>query len=402
MRIGVFTTLFPYKKPFNEVSVDIENYIRGGVGEAVYNLSLRLAQLGHEIYVFTTSADSKDHIEEYKNITIFRYGRRFKIADTDISLSLLNGALKHDLDIVHLHLGSPPATLAALRYIKKRKKPFVVTHHLDPEWNYGSIIRRVLVFIYAKYYVKKALSRSDVVIALSENFLNMSKFLSDYRTKIEIIPNGINSEDFDIPCTKIEARERLGLSPDDAILLFVGSLTERKGPQVLLRAMPMILRDTPDTRVVIVGSSTGYLKSLEKLAHELGIESNIEFTGFVDDATKVMYYKSADVFVLPSFSEAFPIVILEASVCGLPLVVSNLEVFRTIVEDGHNGIFTKTGDENDLAGKITHLLKNEDVRKKMGENGRKKIEDYSWDRIAAETEKVYKETEQTLKDNAKR
>ena len=368
----------------------IENYIRGGVGEVVYNLSLKLAQLGHEIYVFTTSADSKDHIENYKNITIFRYGRRFKIADTDISVSLLNGALKHDLDVVHLHLGSPPATLAALRYIKKRKKPFVVTHHLDPEWNYGSIIRRVLVFIYAKYYVKKALSRSDVVIALSENFLNMSKFLSDYRTKIEIIPNGINLKDFDTTYTKIEARERLGVSPDDRIILFVGALTERKGPQVLLRAMPIILGDAPDSRAIVVGSSTDYLKSLEKLAHDLGIESNIEFTGFVDDATKVMYYKSADVFVLPSFSEAFPIVILEASVCGLPLVVSNLEAFRTIVEDGHNGIFTKTGDENDLAEKIIYLLKNEDVRNRMGESAREKVGDYSWDGVAEETEKVYR------------
>lgn len=389
MRIGIFTTLFPYKKPFKEVSAGTENYIRGGVGEVVYNLSLKLAQLGHEIYVFTTSADSKDHMEEYKNITIFRYGRRFKIADTDISLSLLNGAMKHDLDIVHLHLGSPPATLAALRYIKKRKKPFVVTHHLDPEWNYGSIIRRVLVFIYAKYYVKKVLSRSDVAIALSEHFLNVSKFLSDYRTKIKIIPNGINLEDFDTPYTKIEARTELGVSSDNRIILFVGALTERKGPQVLLRAMPIILRDAPDTRVVIVGSSTGYLKSLEKLAHELGIESNIEFTGFVDDTTKVMYYKSADVFVLPSFSEAFPIVILEASVCGLPLVVSNLEVFKTIVRDGYTGVFTKTGDEKDLAEKIIHLLKNEDVRNMMGKNARGKVGDYSWDSVAEETEEVY-------------
>ena len=389
MRRGLFTTLFPYKKPFKGVSAGTENYIRGGVGEVVYNLSLKLSQLGHEIYVFTTSADSKDHIEEYKNITIFRYGRRFKIADTDISLSLLNGAMKHDLDIVHLHLGSPPATLAALRYIKKRKKPFVVTHHLDPEWNYGSIIRRVLVFIYAKYYVKKALSRSDVVIALSEHFLNMSKFLSEYRTKIEIIPNGINSEDFDTPYTKLEAREKLGVSPDDRIVLFVGTLTERKGPQVLLRAMPIILRDIPDTRVVTVGSSTDYLKSLEKLAHNLGIESNIEFTGFVDDATKVMYYKSADVFVLPSFSEAFPMVILEASVSGLPLVVSNLEAFRAIVEDGYNGIFTKTGNENDLAEKITYLLKNDDVRNVMGKNAKEKVGDYSWDSVAEETEEVY-------------
>lgn len=391
MRIGLFTTLFPYKKPFNEKVHGVKDYIRGGVGEVVYNLSLKLAQLGHEVYIFTTSADRKDHIEEYGNITLFRYGRRFKIADTDISLSLLNGPLKCDLDIVHLHLGSPPATLAALRYIKKKRKTFVVTHHLDPEWNYGSIIRRILVFIYAKYYVKKALSKSDIIIALSEHFLNMSKFLSDYITKIEIIPNGINLEDFDSPYTKIEAREKLGLSLDDKIILFVGALTERKGPQVLLKAMPIILRNVPDSRLILVGSSTDYLKSLEKLAKDLSIESNVEFTGFVDDATKVMYYKSADVFVLPSFSESFGIVLLEASACGLPLVVSDLEAFRAIIEEGYNGLFTKTGDGKGFASKIIPLLKNEEERIRMGANAKEKVKDYSWERIAEETKKIYEE-----------
>lgn len=390
MRIGLFTTLFPYKKPFNNESVGMENYIRGGVGEVVYNLSLKLAQLGHEIYIFTTSADSNDYIEKYGNITLFRYVRRFKIADTDISPSLFNGALKYDLDVVHLHLGSPPATLAALRYIKKRRKPFVVTHHLDPEWNYGSIIRRVLVFIYSKYYVKKALSKSDIIIALSEHFLIMSKFLGKYRTKIKIIPNGINLEDFDTLYTKIEARENLDLSLDDKIILFVGGLTERKGPQVLLKAMPIILRNVPDSRLVLVGSFTDYLKQLERLAKDLGIETNVEFAGFVDDATKMMYYKSADFFVLPSFSEAFPIALLEAAACGLPLVVSNLEAFRTIIEEGYNGLFTKTGDEKDLAEKVIYLLENEDIRKRMSKNTIKKVEDYSWDRVAEEIENVYR------------
>ena len=389
MRIGLFTTLFPYKKPFNEKAHGVKDYIRGGVGEVVYNLSLKLAQLGHEICIFTTSADSEDYIEVYRNITLFRYGRRFKIADTDISLSLLNGALKYDFDVIHLHLGTPPATLAALRYIKKKRKPFVVTPHTNPEWNYGSIIRRILVFIYAKYYVKKALSKSDIIIALSEHFLNMSKFLGKYRNKIEIIPNGINLGDFDSPYSKIEAREKLGLPLDDKIILFVGTLTECKGPQVLLKAMPIILRDVPDSRLILAGSPTDYLKSLEKLAKDLGIESNVKFTGLVDGATKVVYYKSADVFVLPSFSESFGIVLLEASACGLPLVVSDLEVFRAIIEEGYNGLFTKTGDGKDFASKIIPLLKNEEERIRMGANAKEKVKDYSWEWIAEETEKIY-------------
>lgn len=373
MKIGFFTTSFPYKRPFNKKSIGLESYMTGGVGEVVYNLSIKLDQLGHKICIFTTSADSEDSIEKYRNIIVYRYGKNLKIADTNISLGLLNKPKKHDLDIVHLHSGSPPATLSALRYIKGNRKPFVVTHHLDPEWNYGSLIRRILVFVYGKYHLNNALSKSDVIIGLSDYFINTSKYLPYFREKAVVIPNGINLDDFDAPYTKKDARNRIRLPQDNKIILFVGSLTERKGPQVLLNAMPTILKAHPDARLILVGSTTAYIRHLEKLARDLCIESEIKFTGYVDDATKMMYYKSSDIFVLPSFSEAFPLVLLEASACGLPIVVSDLEVFKEIVEEGYNGISAKTGDAESLAEKIIYLLDNEHVRDEMGENAAKKV-----------------------------
>lgn len=388
MRIGIFTTLFPYKKPFNEINEG--DYIRGGLEEVVYNLSLKLSKFGHEIYVFTTSADTKDHIEKYENITLFRYGRNFRIADTDISFRLLNGALDYDLDIVHLHLGTPPATLAALNYIGKRNRPFIVTHHLDPGWDYGSILRRLLVYIYAKYYVKKAFSESDVIIALSENYLNVSKFLCDYKDKIKIIPNGINLEEFDSPYTRTDARHKLGLLPDDKIILFVGSITKRKGPQILIEAMNLILKKGINTRLVLVGSYTTYVKYLEKLISDLHITSNVRLTGFINDDIKLLYYKSADVLVLPSFSEAFPMTLLEASAFRLPLVVSDLEAFKAIVDNEYNGLISKVGDAKDLSEKISYILNDDIIRNKMSINARKKVENYSWDIIANETDKIYR------------
>ena len=106
---------------------------------------------------------------------------------------------------------------------------------------------------------------------------------------------------------------------------------------------------------------------------------------------KPFYYRAADVFVLPSVmkSEVFPIVLLEASASGLPMVVSDLDTLKCIIEDGYNGIVTKRGDENNLAGAIIYLLENEGVREKMGKNAREKVKDYSWGRIAEMTEKVY-------------
>ncbi len=96
-------------------------------------------------------------------------------------------------------------------------------------------------------------------------------------------------------------------------------------------------------------------------------------------------------FVLPSFSVGFGVVLLEASACKLPLIVSDLEVFRSVVEEGKNGLFSETGDDVDIAKKIIYLLKNDNIREKMGEDARKKAEEFSWEMIAEETDKVYNE-----------
>ena len=122
-----------------------------------------------------------------------------------------------------------------------------------------------------------------------------------------------------------------------------------------------------------------------------GVEKNVKFTGFIEEALKPLYYKAADIFCLPSVmkSEVFPIVLLEASAASLPMIVSDLDTFKCIIENGYNGLFTKREDEKDLADAVIYLLENKDIREKLGKNARKKVEDYSWERIAEETEKVY-------------
>ena len=387
MRISYFSTHFPYKnKSFNE------KYGFDGVEAVVDNLACILAKKGHEISIFTTSANFKSSVERYGNIKIYRYGTNFSVVSGRFSIGLLKNPVEYPADLIHIHVSVPIGDIAGLRCAKKKNVPLVVTHHGDVQGGYGGFIRRMGVYFYNKYLLDKVLSYADVIISPSEYYIDESRFLGKYRDKIVVIPNGVNVKDFDIGYSKEECREKLGLPINDKVVLFLGGLEPHKGPDVLLKAMPSILKNIPDAKLVLVGGG-GMRGELERLCKRLGVEKYVKFAGFVEENMKPFYYRAADVFVLPSVmkSEVFPIVLLEASASGLPMIVSDLDTFKCIIEDGYNGLFTKRRDENNLANRIIYLLENEEVREKMGKNGRKKVEGYSWEQIAEETEKVYEE-----------
>ena len=391
MKINYFITHFPYKDHFDDKE-HFTRYRYGGAELAAYYLALEMAKRGNEVNIFTTSINSKDSFEEYEGVTVHRYGTKLRIEKGNIAYGLFTKPLNHDVDIVHAHFSTPPGEIAALRYTKKKKVPFILTYHGDWQESFGGFVRRMALFFYNKYLLDKVLSCADIIISPSEYYIDESRFLGEYRDKIVAIPNGINVEDFNIPLSKEECRRKLGLPLDKDIILFVGSLTPYKGPEVLVKAMQKIVKEVPDTELVFVGS--GKMRDeLGKLAEKIGIKNNLKFAGFVEESMKPLYYKAADIFALPSTlnTEVFPIVLLEASAAGLPMVVSDLNTFKCIIEDGYNGLFTKRGDEKSLADAIVYLLENEDIREKMGKNARKKVENYSWDRIAKETEKVYYE-----------
>lgn len=391
MKIGYFITYFPYKARLDDTDY-FEQYHHGGAEIGAYYLAINMAQRGHELAVFTTSINSKDSFERQEGINVHRYSTSFGIKKGNFSFKLFQKPLDLELDIVHAHFSTPPAELAALKYAKRKKVPFILTYHGDGQEGFGGVVRRRTMYFYNKYLLDKVLSSSDVIISPSEYYINESRFLGKYRDKIVVIPNGVNIEELDIPYSKEECRERLELSINSNIILFVGSLTPYKGPDILVRAMRDVLKEISDTSLVFVGG--GKMQSeLKELANKLEIRKYIEFVGFVAEDLKPLYYKAADVFVLPSTmsTEVFPLVLLEASSSGLPMVVSDLDTFKCIIDEGYNGLFTKRGDENNLADAIIYLLENEDVREKMGKNARRKVEDYSWERIVEETEKVYKE-----------
>jgi glycosyltransferase involved in cell wall biosynthesis len=390
MRIGFFTSVFPYAESFQNSSMYF-NYPVGGAEIVAYNLAKNIVRQGHEVSVFTCSIDSKYREEDQNGVKIYRYGTNFRMEKAFVSFSLFFQSLKHDVDIVHLHFSTPPGNLAAMFYALVKRKPFIITYHGDAPENFGNPIRRVLMFLFNRLCANRILSSASTIITPSKYYVDQSRFLRKHKSKIIEIPNGINPGEIEISFTREECRQKLSFEAGDAIILFIGALMESKKPDLLIEALPAILKENPDARLVIAGEGS-MRESLKQLAVKLGVSGRVMFPGGVVGELKAIYYKAADIFAFPSVMEVFPLVFLEASVAGLPLVVSSLETFRVFIKDGYNGIVTRSGDLNSLTESIKRLLSDPVLRKELGENARQSALGFSWENIAETTEDLYVKT----------
>lgn len=390
MKIGYFVGHFPYMDSLNDPDY-YKKYAHGGTEIAACNLAVNMAKK-HEVSIFTTSMNAKDSIDTLGDIKIYRYSNVVTYSSTNLTLGMFYKPLSHELDIVHAHYNVPYSEYSALRYAKKKKVPFVITYHNDAQESGGSFIRNLVTKIYNKNVVKRALDGADTIIATSTAYIDESTLLGDYKDKIEVIPNGINLKEFEILLSSAECRSKLDLPSDKKIILFFGNIVIYKGPYILLKAISIIKNQFKDFIVVFAGRGP-MQEELIKMAQKLGVEKNIRFTGYVDDELKPLYFKSADIFCLPSINtaEAFGIVNLEAMACGLPIVSTRLGGIPDVVEDGKNGLLAEPGDEKSLADALIYLMQNEDIAKKMGNYGKIKVQDYSWEKIAEKTERIYKE-----------
>lgn len=386
MRIGYFVSKYPYKTIF-----PFDNYYCGGSILAASQLAEATSQLGHEVTVFTTSKDRSEKIELQENLKIIRYSTTFKVLTSNISVYMCFNKYREQFDVLHTHFDLPPTPVFGYRYSKELNIPLVLTYHGD--WDYGSgpYYRRMGVFLYDQFLTRKILTHSSRIICPTEEFIDESKLLKPYKAKVSVIPNGIDLASFQVMMSKKECRMQLNIPVDKCITLFVGSLYPHKGILHLVKAFKNVVDKCPNALLVIVGD--GYLKSqLMTLSEKLKISENIIFAGYIAERELLIkYYHAADIFILPSFSESYGMVLLEAAVSELPMVVSDLNTFRWIIRDGYNGIVTSKGNEMEIAEALVYLIENESARSEMGKKANMSATQYSWKNIANKTEEIYRE-----------
>ncbi|MFD8273386.1 glycosyltransferase family 4 protein [Streptomyces flaveolus] len=202
------------------------------------------------------------------------------------------------------------------------------------------------------------------------------------------LPPGVDEKTFHPDSGGDEVRARLGLT-DRPVVVCVSRLVPRKGQDTLIRAMPRILAAEPDAVLLMVGGGP-YEKDLRRLAQDTGVAASVRFTGAVPWAELPAHYGAGDVFAMPCRTrrggldvEGLGIVYLEASATGLPVVAGDSGGAPDAVLDGETGWVVRGGDVAQTADRVTTLLADPELRRRMGERGRSWVEEkWRWDLLA--------------------
>jgi D-inositol-3-phosphate glycosyltransferase len=213
--------------------------------------------------------------------------------------------------------------------------------------------------------------------------------------RVTVVPPGVDLATFQ-PMDRAGARSEIGYG-SGRLLLFVGRLERLKGVEIAIRALGL-LRDRrhDDVRLLILGEDSHEGEESEKerlkaIASEVGVRDRVDFVGSVAHHELPYFYAAADVCVMPSYSESFGLVALEAQACACPVVASGVSGLRSVVRDEVSGYLIDEHDPAAYAERIGRLLENSELAEQMGRRGRLLAQRFSWTRTADRLEELFEQ-----------
>jgi D-inositol-3-phosphate glycosyltransferase len=212
--------------------------------------------------------------------------------------------------------------------------------------------------------------------------------------RIRVVEPGVDLTMFQ-PIDRAEARRNIGYGPG-RLLLFVGRLERLKGVDVAIRALALLPPQHDDVRLLVLGEDSREADESEKgrlkaIASSLGVRDRVDFLGSVAHHELPYFYGAADVCVMPSYSESFGLVALEAQACGRPVVGSAVSGLRSVVRDDLSGYLLDGHDPVAYAERIGRLLATPALAEQMGRHGRLFAERFSWSRTADQLQALFEQ-----------
>lgn len=249
---------------------------------------------------------------------------------------------------------------------------------------------------------RRVLHEVDRIIAATPAEVAQLQWLYQANTeKIEIIPPGVDTGRF-YPIPNDEAKEFIGVPPEDQMLLFVGRIEPLKGLDVLIEAIGRYCRERrsekPRLFLAIIGGEADTsqeamsveMAHLQDLRAQYGVTDVVTFLGKRSQDTLPYYYSAAEAVVMPSQYESFGMVALEAMACGTPVVASQVGGLAFLVQDGETGFTVPAGDPEALCHRLKMLINDKELRTKMGEQAFVFAQEYDWEKITHRILQMYR------------
>ncbi|MBV6452087.1 MAG: D-inositol 3-phosphate glycosyltransferase [Anaerolineales bacterium] len=246
---------------------------------------------------------------------------------------------------------------------------------------------------------RQVIRRADRIVVATLAELTQLRFL--YKadaSKMVVIPPGVNVSRF-YPIPSDEAKEFVGLKPDDRMILFVGRIEPLKGVDTLLEAMSCLqMKESRPVHLAIIGGDpsaspekmNAEMARLKNLCEVLGLDQSVVFLGVRDQDKLSYYYSAAEVVVMPSHYESFGMVALEAMACGTPVIASEVGGLAYLVRDGETGFTIPAEEPETLCEKLSWLLNDPDLHNSMSKRAVEYAQDYAWEKVAGQIVEVYK------------
>jgi phosphatidylinositol alpha-mannosyltransferase len=351
----------------------------GGVNEHVRHTYDAMTAMGHDAWIITSKYGRQRESEGH----VIRLGTGWAApANGSVGRVTLGLRFKHQareileanrFDILHFH--EPFVPFLSPTMLDASDTVNIATFHafggFSPSYWIGSKFSgRLANLLHGRIAVSGA----------ARHFINRY-FPGEYR----IIPNGVDLEAF------ASAQPLEELRDGTLNILFVGRFEERKGLIHLLKAYHRLRKRRVDARLLVIGAGPK-LREYRRFVGLRGIR-DVEWLGRVSDEDKVRYFASTDIYCAPNTGqESFGIVLLEAMAAGVPIVASDIHGFKRVVERNIQGLLVEPRNPRALAAALYSLARDPDLRHEMGEAGRRRAPEFSWDRVTEQIVDFYYET----------
>ena len=381
----------------------------GGIARVVHDLSHRLIKDGHEVTVVTYKEGNVQDYEDDKGVKVYRVNNyminpnNFIDWIMQLNFNLISKATElinkeGPFDVIHAH--DWLVAYAAKTLKDSFKIPVVSTIHATESGRNSGIHDEVQRYINDTEWM---LTYESTEVIVNSNFMKseLQRLFGLPFEKINVIPNGVNLNLYNGVERDYNFRRQYA-ADNEKIILYVGRLVYEKGIQNLIAAMPKVLNNYHDSKLIIAGKG-GMIDELRDEVRRLNIENKVYFTGYLNLTQVTKMYKCADVAVFPSTYEPFGVVALEGMLSGTPVVVSDVGGLNEIVEHKVNGMKSYAGNPNSIADSILELLFNPELCANVAKAAKAKVKSqYNWNKIAQDTHYVYEQAREIEQEKAKK